>query len=244
MNIGLAVSVRSDAEDGNMVLRPVTTTSINKEPLPPRHRRSRRKDEDMVIGNQQPPAATQRDALMSRGAQFDLEEASFPPLPGIQHYITYMEHLYVGCKHITKHVSLVNKGFESGTQTSKPVVAVETPSAPVEQASHWGENRLADVVKGTAKPKSNSSGGGGSSSCTKDMASTVTTESDSPRPQSPQTSQPTVASVSVTAPPLPEQKDAATSSSCDLPSTSSPSAVTAIVASSTVTLTPPSSPEK
>ncbi|GLV42787.1 La-related protein 4B [Carabus blaptoides fortunei] len=215
---GLAVSVRSDTEDGNMVLRPVTTTSINKEPLPPRHRRSRRKEEDMVIGNQQPSTATQRDALMSRGAQFDLEEASFPPLPG----------------------------FESGIQTSKPIVSVETCSAPVEQPSHWGENRLADVVKGTAKPKSNSSSG--SSSSTKDMPAPVTTESNSsPRAQSPLTSQPTVASVSVTAPPLPELKDAATSSGCDLapqPLTTIPSVVTAVVATSTVTLTPPSSPEK
>lgn len=53
----------------------------NKEPLPPRHRRTRRKDEDIAV-NQPSSVTTQRESLLSRGVQFDLEEASFPPLPG------------------------------------------------------------------------------------------------------------------------------------------------------------------
>lgn len=123
------MSGRIDAEDANMVLRPSPATSAgNKDVLPPRHRRGRRKDEDLGPGAQQSQAGgTQRDALMSRGAQFDLEEAAFPPLPGL----------------------------DLGAQNSKPVVAVEAPSVPVE--AHWGENRLADVVKGTVKVKNVSS---------------------------------------------------------------------------------------
>lgn len=123
------MSGRTDAEDVNMVLRPSPATSVgNKDVLPPRHRRGRRKDEDLGPGAQQSQAGgTQRDALMSRGAQFDLEEAAFPPLPGL----------------------------DSGAQSSKPVVAVEAPAVPLE--AHWGENRLADVVKGTVKVKNVSS---------------------------------------------------------------------------------------
>ncbi|KAK6626982.1 hypothetical protein RUM44_009459 [Polyplax serrata] len=75
--------------------------------------------------------------------QFDLEANAFPPLPGI----------------------------EAGTGTVVKTVPVEVV-APTENnsQSHWGENRLADVVKGTVKPKPSSS--------TKE-------KDDSPRPSSP-----------------------------------------------------------
>lgn len=80
------MSVRSDSEESSMS-RPVLGGAASgggtgtKEALPPRHRRSRRKEED-VTSTQQPPVTAQRDTLIARGAQFDLEEASFPPLPG------------------------------------------------------------------------------------------------------------------------------------------------------------------
>lgn len=73
------MSVRPDSEEANLLNRPVSST--NKEPLPPRHRRSRRKEEE-VTANQQTSVTAQRENLLSRGVQFDLEEASFPPLPG------------------------------------------------------------------------------------------------------------------------------------------------------------------
>lgn len=90
-----------------------------------------------------------------------------------------------------------------------------------EQLSHWGENRLADVVKGTVKPKFSNA---------KD-ATTSSIEIESPRVQSPahiQTSQPS----SQLSSQLTEDKEVSVSS--DLPS----------IVSSTVTLTPPSSPDK
>lgn len=103
------MSVRADSEESG-VSRPVIgggqgvvgagtgvvvggAVQAVKEALPPRHRRSRRKEEESGGGGgqHQPMAALgsahnrQQDntsSLISRGAQFDLEEASFPPLPG------------------------------------------------------------------------------------------------------------------------------------------------------------------
>lgn len=77
------MSVRSDNDDGNLMIRQTLsgTSVTNKEPLPPRHRRSRRKEEELTT-NQSPSINAQRESLLSRGVQFDLEEASFPPLPG------------------------------------------------------------------------------------------------------------------------------------------------------------------
>lgn len=79
--------------------------------------------------------------------------------------------------------------------------------------NHWGENRLADVVKGTAKSKNNRE---------------VVHENESPRAVSPQQAPHFVGGKQHTD--GTESKEAATSSED--------------VHNSTVTLTPPSSPEK
>lgn len=120
-------------------------------------------------------------------------------------------------------------GFEPGTQSVKSVVTIETVNSLPEQSSHWGENRLADVVKGTVKPKFNNSKDTTTSTTTTTITSSI--EVDSPRVQSPahiQTSQQSSQLSSSMA----EEKEVSVNS--ELPS----------IASSTVTLTPPSSPEK
>lgn len=128
---------------------------------------------------------------------------------------------------INSNVIFVFLGFETGVQASKPIVAVE-PVILTEQTSHWGENRLADVVKGTVKAAKVVS--------TKDAATSggdveiVSGGVGSPRAQSPvhatNTSQPQAQAI---------EEKVETSQNCE--STTS-------VVSSTVTLTPPSSPEK
>lgn len=51
-----------------------------KEVVPPRHRRKKRDDETPT--NTQPVQTLTRESVNSRGAQFDLVEEAFPPLPG------------------------------------------------------------------------------------------------------------------------------------------------------------------
>lgn len=65
-------------DDGSLLYRPLLLPpmQISKEPLAPRHRR-KRKDEEVVSSTAQ---FTQTQT--SRGAQFDLEDSAFPPLPG------------------------------------------------------------------------------------------------------------------------------------------------------------------
>lgn len=63
-------------QDVGEAFRPVLPAAA-KEQLPPRHRR-KRKEED-GSGNAQP----QKDAVINRGPQFDLEDSAFPPLPGM-----------------------------------------------------------------------------------------------------------------------------------------------------------------
>lgn len=53
---------------------------VAKEPVPPRHRRKRRDEEVVTSGAQ--TTQTTRETVNSRGAQFDLEDSAFPPLPG------------------------------------------------------------------------------------------------------------------------------------------------------------------
>lgn len=63
--------------------RPLIVTPIGhmvKEPLPPRHRRKRR-DDDGGINSPQASSNQNREPLAARGPEFDLEDASFPPLP-------------------------------------------------------------------------------------------------------------------------------------------------------------------
>ncbi|XP_067003410.1 la-related protein 4 isoform X8 [Anabrus simplex] len=192
-----------------------------------RHRRRRKEDEvasagrtSAVVGNTKPstcggsPQPVAREAIgpNARGAQFDLEATAFPPLPGLD---------------CTTAVA------------TKTVVPVEP--VPVDTSnSHW-ENRLSDVVKGTAKPKSTSTN---TSTKEKDSVNTspraASPTSPIPKlpppvevlqPQQQQTSQaPFPVLVS---PPLPviekEVKEVGTGSDAAL---------------SSVALTPPSSPDK
>lgn len=119
-------------------------------------------------------------------------------------------------------------GLDTPTQSTKQSQTVNTaaeispvPHADSSQQGHWGENRLADVVKGTAKLK-----GSGSS-----KESSSGGDNDSPRAVSPQhfsAYNQTSRQNSLAGPP--ECKDASTESSD--------------IQYCTVTLTPPSSPEK
>lgn len=66
-------------------LMDVTYRIVNAQPLlkdvvPPRHRRKKR-DEDITT-NSQPVQTQNKESMISRGAQFDLVEEAFPPLPG------------------------------------------------------------------------------------------------------------------------------------------------------------------
>lgn len=55
---------------------------VAKEPIPPRHRRKRR-DEEVATSGAQATQTTNRETVNNtRGAQFDLEDSAFPPLPG------------------------------------------------------------------------------------------------------------------------------------------------------------------
>lgn len=91
-------------------------------------------------------------------------------------------------------------------------------SNDAQSQSHWGENRLADVVKGTAKSKSISG---------KESGSVV--DNESPRAASPhQTAQAVQLSRH---PEVPESKDVAIGNDD-------------VIQPSTITLTPPSSPDK
>ncbi|XP_067003403.1 la-related protein 4 isoform X2 [Anabrus simplex] len=219
-----STSLRSDSDDN---YRQARDGLSSKEPMPPRHRRRRKEDEvasagrtSAVVGNTKPstcggsPQPVAREAIgpNARGAQFDLEATAFPPLPGLD---------------CTTAVA------------TKTVVPVEP--VPVDTSnSHW-ENRLSDVVKGTAKPKSTSTN---TSTKEKDSVNTspraASPTSPIPKlpppvevlqPQQQQTSQaPFPVLVS---PPLPviekEVKEVGTGSDAAL---------------SSVALTPPSSPDK
>lgn len=78
--------VRTDVveEGGALLYRPllIAPMHVSKEPLPPRHRR-KRKEEDSNNANNVHSSQTQpREHPAPRGAQFDLEDSAFPPLPG------------------------------------------------------------------------------------------------------------------------------------------------------------------
>lgn len=136
-----------------------------KDAMPPRRRR--KDDENRVSGSPGPiPVAPS----LPRGPQFDLEADAFPPLPGLE----------------------VAAPQPSPAPLAKAVpVEIQTTTTPVEPTSqsHW-ENRLSDVVKGTAKGKPGPVVGqtatisavnvavSAGSNCTKEK------ESGSPRPRS------------------------------------------------------------
>ncbi|KAF5288233.1 hypothetical protein FQA39_LY04001 [Lamprigera yunnana] len=194
---------RTEVVDDSVIYRPMILTPIHisKEPVPPRHRR-KRKDEEVGGCNTSLMSPRSSDAI-SRGLQFDLEDSAFPPLP---------EH---------SGTTVPIKQGQSSTINSD---AIPTSNCSDTQSSNWGENRLADIVKGSAKSKPSS----------KEPSSGP--ESDSPR-----TCSPTNVSQSIQNGPAkqsgiyscPETKEYVTNT-------------TAVVQSSTaiMTLTPPNSPEK
>lgn len=75
------LGLQSGSQDVGYRLSQNTLLHVTKEPLPPRHRRKRR-DDELTTNNLQSPQPA-RESVSSRGAQFDLEDSAFPPLPGI-----------------------------------------------------------------------------------------------------------------------------------------------------------------
>ncbi|XP_050514628.1 la-related protein 4 isoform X2 [Diabrotica virgifera virgifera] len=188
---------------------PVDMYKVAKEVIPPRHRRKKR-DEDGALNGQSVQTQT-REPVNSRGTEFDLIEEAFPPLPGLD----------MGSQPNYKHQ--VTNSILEVTLSSQSLIETQ----PVPQQGHWGENRLADVVKGTAKFKGSSVGGSSKESSSGGG-------DDSPRAVSPQhfpsCNQTTRQnSVSTSTGPL-DCKDVSSESGD--------------IQLSTVTLTPPSSPEK
>lgn len=107
-------------------------------------------------------------------------------------------------------------------QVSASTEAPQSPAAePATASSHWGENRLADVVKGTAKSKSNKDS---------PASNPTTPRANSPQQSASQASQ-TVTSRQASDSGAPLTKEVASGNTEQL-------------ASSTLALTPPSSPEK
>ncbi|KAK9746482.1 La domain [Popillia japonica] len=194
--VGVTMTSASVHQDVGEAFRPVLPPA-SKEQLPPRHRR-KRKEED-GSGNAQP----QKDAVINRGPQFDLEDSAFPPLPGLDGGAT----------------TAINK---QTTQTN--VVNLEPvhhiPQVEQQNQSHWGESRLADVVKGTVKGSKGKEGGSNPSSprATSPQQTCQSTQSGHTR----QSSIPNVAELT---------KDVATGNGN-------------FQLSGIITLTPPSSPDK
>lgn len=60
-----------------MAYRLINAQPLLKDGVPPRHRRKKR-DEDTTNN----PPVQAKESINSRGAQFDLVEEAFPPLPG------------------------------------------------------------------------------------------------------------------------------------------------------------------
>ncbi|XP_017774776.1 PREDICTED: uncharacterized protein LOC108561383 isoform X3 [Nicrophorus vespilloides] len=129
---------------------------------PPRYRRGKRREDEVVTAlNPQPQP---RENVNSRGLQFDLEDSAFPPLPGG----ASSGNVVVGKPQLLMNSAGGACGSSSGSSVGLPVEVLQTPPSaepPLTQQnlSHWGENRLADVVKGTAKGKGKDSGSGSNS---------------------------------------------------------------------------------
>ncbi|XP_066250714.1 uncharacterized protein Larp4B isoform X2 [Euwallacea similis] len=159
---------------------------VLKEAVPPRHRRKKRDDENNVVtaangptngstvaaangqGTAQPQAAITGPPQGGSGkSQFDLVEEAFPPLPGFETSNGAPPAKY------TQHTSNGHAAASSGPTYSNPTSHHFPPAGNQSKTSEgstqtvevtppavaWGENRLADVVKGVAKTKSKSEGG-------------------------------------------------------------------------------------
>ncbi|XP_026462973.1 uncharacterized protein LOC113365673 isoform X2 [Ctenocephalides felis] len=152
-----AAAMRSDSDDNSY------RSLVGKEqPLPPRHRRRRKEDEALgvrVVNNAGLPINNTNNiktgAILSSNAntQFDLEASAFPPLPGLEDpghsTANNTSTSMIMHRSDTTVVSVLH-------QTTEPIVNESTIAHEqiTQGSNHWGENRLADVVKGTARPKS------------------------------------------------------------------------------------------
>lgn len=147
------------AADENSTRGLTNSRDSSKEPLPPRRRR---KEDDPPVTRGKPSSPLPASTSNTRpGPQFDLEANAFPPLPGL------------------------SEAPAAGTNAAKTVATPDNTVSSVEPSqSHW-ENRLADVVKGTAKPKGQSSHSSASSSSS--CNSSVTKEKEAGSSSSPRT---------------------------------------------------------
>ncbi|XP_019761782.1 la-related protein 4B isoform X3 [Dendroctonus ponderosae] len=138
------------------------------EVLPPRHRNRKKRDEDVPAltngaaastapshhanGANTAPTSTPVAANGSK-SQFDLVDAAFPPLPGLeasngplptkpaQHFSNHSGPTY--SNPTSHHFPPAGQSKAEGS----------TQTVEVAPAATWGESRLADVVKGVAKAK-------------------------------------------------------------------------------------------
>ncbi|XP_075230103.1 la-related protein 4B isoform X2 [Lycorma delicatula] len=126
-----------------------------KDAMPPResfsrHRR-RRKDDEVRPGGS--PVPVGREVELPRGPQFDLEADAFPPLPGLE--------VSASAPPPPAHTLVKAVPVEAAPVDVTSSISNNSNNSIAVSQSHW-ENRLSDVVKGTAKVKNS----GPNSSCT------------------------------------------------------------------------------
>ncbi|CAG9770962.1 unnamed protein product [Ceutorhynchus assimilis] len=192
---------------------------VLKEVVPPRHRRKKRDDEitsttNGAIVSSAPvhqangqggaaSAQTQTGPHNSR-SQFDLVDEAFPPLPGLEvgngplvAKPPHHHHNHTGAPGATYSNPAPHHfppAGQSKSEGSTQTIEVASPAAA------WGENRLADVVKGVIKVKGNGN------------KSDVKEEDTSPRSNSPPRAEeavavaPELSSVAMTPPSSPKSK--------------------------------------
>lgn len=87
---------------------------------------------------------------------FDLEASAFPPLPALDQAAANNASASYASVSFSKAVSTAtNAGISSEASALHDMSAMVKAVSAVPSTVAWGENRLADVVKGTAKTKSN-----------------------------------------------------------------------------------------
>ncbi|XP_018323017.1 la-related protein CG11505 isoform X2 [Agrilus planipennis] len=174
---GLQEVVRTSVvmdEGGAILYRPLLLAPVNvvKEPVPPRHRRKRKDDDGAlaISGGSLQTSQQQQGLQQTRGAQFDLEESAFPPLPDHssgQLPIKQSPQVSLTSGACGESSSQNQHHHHNNHHQPQPIqpqsshhlqtqpVAVDSSTAPTSNC--WGENnRLADVVRGTAKTRTNS----------------------------------------------------------------------------------------
>lgn len=112
--------------------------------------------------------------------QFDLAESSFPPLPVLDQNIPTLTAAPAN-QNVLNNVSKSTEGSTSEVAGALDATSNKSAAAIVPSTAAWGESRLADVVKGTAKTKSNKAD--------KDVHSDTRSNSASPTPASHQNQQ-------------------------------------------------------